>query len=291
MATDETPQRQITKNCHYISRFLTKPWEGKERKLLYYDFQSESFDKSPSLTLFAEDQINSQEVETWLRDVIETPLGCVRPRLASGDPKALDDWKFFRAAVLMVWLQGTRYHSVVDEEVRQDMGALAAMPPAELDRLVVEIKNDLDLRLISTVSHGTKFAPLFVPSSGLFQFTFPDTGCISGHSIGIGLPLDLRCALVLMPADKAGRADLSLLPASIANYSIGTSQSRLVVLPPDLLGVMSEREAARVLIEQRQLADSLYADDQKLRQTVSGMFSTMGIGLATDRTGRIQRPQ
>lgn len=61
-------QQQVTKNCHYISRFLTKPWEFGERQLRYYDFDEDKFDTKSSRSLFAEDGLNAQQVESWLSD-------------------------------------------------------------------------------------------------------------------------------------------------------------------------------------------------------------------------------
>lgn len=66
---------QVTKNCHYISRFLTRPWEDDQRQLHFYDFDTGTFGVKSSKNLFAESQLNSPTVETWLRDVLETPLG------------------------------------------------------------------------------------------------------------------------------------------------------------------------------------------------------------------------
>src|SRR5262245_39171646 len=47
------PSAQITQNSHYISRFLTKPWEGQQRRLHFFDFASGQFDMGPSRHLFA----------------------------------------------------------------------------------------------------------------------------------------------------------------------------------------------------------------------------------------------
>ena len=45
----EATTKQITKNCHYISRFITKPWEFEDRpgkgQLCYYDFDTDTFRK------------------------------------------------------------------------------------------------------------------------------------------------------------------------------------------------------------------------------------------------------
>ncbi|HVV50787.1 MAG TPA: hypothetical protein VHO06_14070 [Polyangia bacterium] len=91
---NEETRKQITRNCHYISRFLTEPWEFDDehgqRQLHYYDFDTDAFDNFSSKNLFAEKDLNSPQVETWLKETLETPLGAVRPRLTAADPSALD---------------------------------------------------------------------------------------------------------------------------------------------------------------------------------------------------------
>jgi hypothetical protein len=77
------PHDQITTTCHYVSRFLTKPWEVEQRKLFFYDFETDCFVRGQSATLFAGNQLNSQQVETWLDRVVENPLGRCRRRFAS----------------------------------------------------------------------------------------------------------------------------------------------------------------------------------------------------------------
>ena len=50
-------------NCHYVTRSLTKPWEGNERKLIYYDFESDSILESTSKTLFSEKDLIEEKYE------------------------------------------------------------------------------------------------------------------------------------------------------------------------------------------------------------------------------------
>ena len=138
---------QITKNCHYVSRFLTKPWEFEDRRLWYYDFDSGTFDRASSRSLFAEDEINSPEVETWLGEILEAPLSRARPQLIKADPRALDDWQFFRAAVLMLWLQGFRASSVEELEDRRHLDEIARLPIPHLDTMVQMIGRDFTMRL------------------------------------------------------------------------------------------------------------------------------------------------
>ena len=72
----EATTKQITKNCHYISRFITKPWEFEDRRgkgqLCYYDFDTDTFESRFAKTLFAETDLNSSVVETWLTEVLES---------------------------------------------------------------------------------------------------------------------------------------------------------------------------------------------------------------------------
>ncbi len=257
---------QITKNCHFISRFLTKPWEFDDRRLWFYDFESDTFDRASSRSLFAEDEINSPEVEAWLHETLETPLAEVRPRLTTADPRALDDWPFFRAAVLMLWLQGFRARSVEQMEDRRHLDEIARMPMQHLDAMVQMIGREFSLRLVFTVSIGTQFFPLSVPSEGTFLVKVNDLGCASGFSLGLGLPLDPRCALVALPVEDRAKLDLSLLRPSLANFSVGISPSRQVVLHPQVKQSVPEDQLRRDLQELRQNNDTLHQSVHELRR-------------------------
>jgi hypothetical protein len=64
-------QAQQTKNCHFVSKFLTRPWEGKDRFLWIYDFISDRFTRQSSNSLLAAEKINSNKVELWLKTSFE----------------------------------------------------------------------------------------------------------------------------------------------------------------------------------------------------------------------------
>jgi len=281
---------QITKNCHYISRFLTKPWEFEDRRLWYYDFDNDTFGRAPSKYLYAEDEINSSEVETWLKQTLEDPVALVRPRLMKADPRALDDWRFFRAAVLMLWLQGFRASSVEGMEDRRHLDEIARMPIEHLDAMVQMIGRDFSLRLAFTIWTDDKFYPLSVPSQGTFVVQVADSGCASGFSLGVGLPLDPRCALVALPVENRGKLDLSGLRQSLANYSVGLSHSRRVVLHPDVRS-LPEEHLRRDLHELREINDSLPTNLHKLRPLIERAFAIGGIVVARDDVGRIIPPK
>ena len=50
-----------THNCHYISRFLTRPWEFGQRMLRFYDFDTDRFGVSSSRTMFSGEKLNTPE--------------------------------------------------------------------------------------------------------------------------------------------------------------------------------------------------------------------------------------
>jgi hypothetical protein len=280
---------QVTKNCHFISRFLTKPWEFDDRRLWFYDFDNDTFDRASSKSLFAEDEINSPEVETWIKQTLEDPLALARPRLMKADPRVLDDWRFFRAAVLMLWLQGLRAASVEGMENRLHLEEIARMPIQHLDTFVQMIGRDFTLRLVFTVWEGTKFFPLSVPSEGTFIVQVDDPGCMSGSSLGVGMALDPRCAFVALPVEERRKLDLSLLPQSLANFSVGISPSRRVVLHPDVR-TLPEDQLRRDIHELRQNNDVLTSTVHEARRKIEEIFAVSGIRVARDGVGRIIPP-
>lgn len=279
---------QVTHNCHFVSRFLTTPWEEGQRSLRYYDFDTDAFDTKSSRSLFAGENINSTAVETWLRQAIEDPIGNVRARLARGEIEQLEkNWRCFRAAMLILWLQGVRMRTLEDSDARRHLDVLAALSEPELDALVTEMMRSYNIRLYQTVSNGSAFAPLYVPSSGVFRFTFPDGGCQSGHSIGVGIPIDLHCALVATPAEFHSQLDLSRIPGSLANCSVGTSESRRVVIMPQLYQQEGEDSLRRILGELRARNDFLLDAVTENRALVVDMYAESGIDVGRDAAGRI----
>jgi hypothetical protein len=150
-------QEQIAKNCRHILRVLTKPWEFGKRRLRWYDFDLDAFGEDSSKNLFAEESLDSQEVEDWLYNVIETPLEELRPRLVASD-SALNNRRFHRAAVLMLWLQGVRCRSVEADDSRIRLDTLAALPPDQIDGLVHLVMREYSLRLVFTAGRD-RFSP------------------------------------------------------------------------------------------------------------------------------------
>lgn len=276
-----------TKNCHFISRFLTKPWEGELRNLHYFDFHSGRLGRKTSNKLFAAKKINSQQIESWLSRMVETPLSNIRSRLAAADPKALEDWPFFRAATLMLWLQGMRIQSVTGIDARRSLEQLSKMNPEETDQLVDLVREQYDLHVIFTIFEEHRMAPLMVPSTGFFKFVHADSCCLSGYGIGVGIPLQLGCALVATRQNPNSLIDLQSMSERIANASVGTSQASKVVIDPEVCAAQTEQELAEKLRQLRFINNRLIADVHKLRDGIQLLHSTKGKRLQRDRTGRL----
>jgi hypothetical protein len=56
-------------NCHFVSRFLTRPWEYDQRRLWYFDFDRKQVCSRSSETLFAAKGTNSLAVEQRLNRI------------------------------------------------------------------------------------------------------------------------------------------------------------------------------------------------------------------------------
>jgi len=287
----EFPARAQRARRRHRSRSLASSTRAPLPDLVFPSARRDTFERASSKSLFAEDEINAPVVETWLKETLETPLAHVRPRLVAADPRALEEPRFFRAAVLMLWLQGFRSSSVGETEDRRRLEDLAQMPIEHLDAMVQMIGRDYTLRLVFTVWQNRQFFPLSVPSEGTFLVKVNDPGCASGFSLGVGLPLDPRCALVALPVEERGTLDLSLLRPSLANYSVGISPSRRVVLHPQVRQSIPEDQLRRDLHELRENNDVLTKSIHDIRNLIAKGFAMAGIVVARDRVGRIIQPR
>src|SRR5688572_19739377 len=100
-------------NDHYISRFLTQPWEGPpQRSLRYYDCVARKFGSLSSRKLFAAPDLNDPETELRLNQWIETPVsqylnGARSPHqyIVLGEPQT---WIASRALACLWFLQMPR---------------------------------------------------------------------------------------------------------------------------------------------------------------------------------------
>src|ERR1700742_1950947 len=97
-------------NDHYIPRFLTKPWEYRDRKLSCFDFVTGEFRDRPSRRLFAKSDLNTPALEKLFGDVVEAPAGAHIANIVKADRlvPAPDDWETRRALALLMFLSPAR---------------------------------------------------------------------------------------------------------------------------------------------------------------------------------------
>ena len=87
-------------NSHFVSRFLTKPWEFGQRRLWYYDFDRQDIFHCSSKRLFARRGSSSPEMERRLNELVESPLsGFIQTLTVKSPPGAAEiyDWPLVRA--------------------------------------------------------------------------------------------------------------------------------------------------------------------------------------------------
>lgn len=238
-------------NCHFVSRFLTKPWEHGQRELHYFDFTDGKVKTGFSRTLFAEVGTNSREVEQRLNQVIETPISQAltqlgAPQAASGQRGLV--WPVFRALTLLMMLQPLRLpgnaarnetleETVLKSDKELDEIAQAASQRYQLGRFTVRPD-----------------AALLYPESGFFPIVAEDDR--GAWRACIAVPIALQHVMVAVPRevdwDQASRIWSANGSGALSNSSVGTSDR--VVLPPAHVDATKPEDIAKAVTEMRQLA-------------------------------------
>jgi hypothetical protein len=252
--------KQVTKNCHYVSRFLTRPWEGHQRFLRYYDFDKDRFGWRSSESLLAAEKINSARVELWLKQMVEDPFAAARDRIARGDQSPVGK-RTFDAAMLMVLLQGGRVATIADVDAARQLDKLGSMSESDLNAMLNQVRRLYDVRVIHTVSNADKsgFRPLYIPSTGVFTAVVVPALGLHGGPFAFGIPIHPVCALLLTPVEWPDDIDLSQTRMMLAAWSIGASKARRVVILPGMYEQEGEAAMRELLLEARRNNEKLIA--------------------------------
>jgi hypothetical protein len=219
-----------TMNCHFVSQFLTKPWEFGERQLYFYDRRHLELQQKSSRNLFARKGLNSAETEHRLNKLIETPLRRAIAELTEPgkcEKRALDDWTVFRALVLLFPFQGLRVANRLESP--QDLAGLCAWPDEKVDEYAWASKQVR--KFITVRSHDG--CPFFYPALG--YFIIPLAHAPTELPGAITVPLTARWAIASVPADVDDEQVRRLLSqgdgAVASNASVGTNADQVVVHP------------------------------------------------------------
>lgn len=219
------------RNCHYVSRFHTAPWETADRQLIYYDFRTQKIGRRSSKTLFSANELNDPETEARLNRLVETPLARVRGGLTSGMVET-PDWVTYRAAAMMVLLQAPRTIAAREGVDDDKLARMLTLPEEQLDQLV-----QLCLRGKRLMTYRVdETERVCFTSAGIFALPVVDPRVPGGMHGAIATPLDQRTFMAII-SETASFDEIHRM-ATHGSYFTGTSVGLLgdkVVLPPDVV--------------------------------------------------------
>lgn len=254
-------------NCHYVSRFLTKPWQFGQAMLWYYDFDSKRIRKKSSQSLFAEVSRNTPEMETRLNKLIETPISnAIQTLVPSGDMKGIEigEWGLFRALNLLLWLQWSRGSE--DGLHRFSLEEVLSWDETTLDQFVMACQETH--RIVGV--RGDPRAPLCYPSDGLFAV--PARKQCGLYEGAYAIPLTEQYAVAMVPCD----VDMAEFRATyqggyLAMSSVGSTASR-VVIHPSVIEACDAPTVARMIEDARKEVREGFSLRRKSNELVREMY-------------------
>src|SRR5690348_4753355 len=104
-----------TKNNHYISQYLTRPWEFTPGKVRIFDYSNELFADRDTKTLFSKEGLFTQEQEGFFNLNIERITSQELLKVAEKKFK-IKKWKSYRALLLFVFDLVSRYSAALREK-------------------------------------------------------------------------------------------------------------------------------------------------------------------------------
>ena len=224
-------------NCHYVTRSLTEPWEGAERKLHYYDFKTDEITEDPSKTLFAEKDLIEEKYEDVLSKLIERPLGIFKKQIIEKKQNEVDNWSIFRALFLYFFVQTARFSKFLAEDSEKPESTLEELLSMEEAALNTIVSKYMERYSVATIGIPEDHVMLF-PETGFFTFPLMDSGCITGWTFSYAVPLFPNFALALVPKTLEKSYE-DQIKKQLMMYSVGINEDNCnrVVIPANLLEV------------------------------------------------------
>lgn len=261
---------------HYVTRFVTKPWEirqGTKRIIWYYDFRQNKIRNMSSLKLFAKEHVFSPDIEIRYNQLIETPLARFRASLENDEHLENSDWEIQRALHLIFLFQARRISQARSPEKKQGF--------AEFLKKDDEFLNMMTMVSISTSNLVRLRIPkpqlLFYPELGIFPFVIPDVGCHTGWSYGFGLPLNPSTALITVSTTVAAQA---INETPLWYYSVGLDdQAARVAIPPNTINALSHEKIIEEIRRARRISRRMIKLTARSRQLIEIITSHMDLVL------------
>ncbi len=252
-------------NDHYISRFLTQPWEVGQRRLHFYDFESGRFDEQSSASLFATEGLHSKKTGDRFNELIESPVSSYRAALLRGDPNARSqpngDWKLYRALVALIRLQAQRHLDMyLPEQRSHTLDDVIAKGEPLLDLIATE---DRKKHVLIQVELPPGHNPLFFPEGVYFPIPLIGTAPI------LAVPVTPRVFIALPEKDFDLANDLTdwlKVPEIPSALSIGLGGvggvgiANRLIIPPELHPSLTTNGLGlqQMICTQRELAARLF---------------------------------
>ena len=159
-------------NCHYVSRFLTRPWEDEKQFLHVYDFETDQITKARSKFLFSEKGLIEPRHEERISKLIESPLSLFKQKFkfeVHFEPSESES----RALYLYASVQITRMKKLYQRRPNKywdnkkgyvTLEMLLEAPEDHIKRLTTRLQSTYDL-VITDLPQGSA---MFFPITGLF---------------------------------------------------------------------------------------------------------------------------
>lgn len=268
-----------TNNNHFISRFLTQPWEFGQRQLRYFDFETNTFDYASSDVLFAEENIFSQTVEDFLNFYVETPFSKFRNSVI-GNPhwSNIRRYEVVRSIFLMICLQGVRVSARINEDARNQLEELATKDDNIINVIVETMRADSEIMTLNPLEREF----FCVSDIGIFCLWLRDESSASGLSLGWFIPAHPQVAvgIVSKTIDKAYfeylRSHEGLISAASMSFSDGMKR---IIIPEEIFQVYGSEDLGERFKSRRGILQTNNRLHAEAVQKAQEMYAIAGLTL------------
>lgn len=274
-------------NCHYVSKFLVKPWaitQARWPSVSYIDINSKTIEQKRIEKLFARKGMNSERVEKLLRDHIETPIGAEFQRSGINSKGSITDWKRWCAFRLLSVVQSLRFGKFAGREfipgMRLDefLEKIDAEPDFK-NGLVMEFDKHSDL-LFVTLQPGDY---LFYPETGYFLIPLESSVPVryeANFKFAVCIPLTPSLLLIDVPKD---RDRIPLGKAFLCQWStVPVEESNRYIVAPELLQIASPEVIISEFFRFRQqVSDTIHG--MQAQKAMTGIIKLQNEGHDTSK--------
>ncbi len=218
------------KRPHYNSRFLTQPWEVKDRFLRYFDFETRAVCVRSSKSLFAKPGMNSSASDRLMSKAFEKPVAEYRRRSPiPGRLGQIKDHDEYRALLALFVMQIARTGgALVKEYSGMTVDQLLARGEVVFDE-AFGVLNPRDEVIGLNLPERER---LFFVGTGFFVVP------LFGHRPVLAIPMTTTSCLIMKPRGTSNAAITHWFGTHLAftAFSVGLGKhATRVVLPPDLV--------------------------------------------------------